>query len=153
MNKAKQPDSLSNKRSRLPVARFRDLSLNHFLSSSLNISPHSGQNLGGFEGSDGSQPHLSHLYFGESSGLGEPHSEQNFPLFTFPHEHFQPISVPDGIGAPHSEQNFPIFTLPHLHVQDTVAEGFALPQFLQNLPVFSVPHEHFHASAEADAAC
>ena len=35
--------------------------MTYFMSLSSKMSPHSGQNLGGFLGSSGSQPHLSHL--------------------------------------------------------------------------------------------
>lgn len=40
---------------------FRFLILYHLISLSSKGSPHSGQNLGGWAGSSGSQPHLSHL--------------------------------------------------------------------------------------------
>ena len=40
---------------------FRLLILYHLISLSSKGSPHSGQNLGGWAGSSGSQPHLSHL--------------------------------------------------------------------------------------------
>ena len=71
------------------------------------MSPHSGQNLGGFMGSSGSHPHLSHLYKGAPSGFFAPQLEQNLPWFTVPHEHVQPAS--SGFFAPHSAQNLPVF--------------------------------------------
>ena len=87
-------------------------------------SPPSGQNLGGWVGSSGSQPHLSPLYWGTpgrlglaafdtefsfiqrsagagpsmlSTGLGLPHSGQNFPVAVAPQEHFHP--PPAGSGC------------------------------------------------------
>ena len=43
-------------------------------------SPHSGQNLGGWAGSSGSQPHLSHLYWGTPAGFFRPALRAEFPL-------------------------------------------------------------------------
>lgn len=83
------------------------------MSFSSNGSPHSGQNLGGFFGSSGSQPHLSQRYNGSPAGFGFPHSIQNFPLFTVPQLQVQPSA---GFGFPHSMQNFPVFTFPQAHV-------------------------------------
>ena len=77
-------------------------------------SPHSGQNLGGLVGSAGSQPHLSHLYWGTPAGFLAPHSVQNLPLFTVPQAHFQPSS---GFLAPHYGQNLPVATAPQAHFQ------------------------------------
>ena len=85
-------------------------------------SPHSGQNLGGWAGSSGSQPHLSHLYLGVPAGLGLPHSEQKRPLFTAPQLQVQP-SAAAGRGLPHSGQNFPVTVAPQLQVQLSAA-GF-----------------------------
>lgn len=84
------------------------------MSFSSNGSPHSGQNLGGFFGSSGSQPHLSQRYNGSPAGFGFPHSIQNFPLFTVPQLQVQPSA---GFDFPHSMQNFPVFTFPQAHVQ------------------------------------
>ena len=53
---------------------------NHCRSSSLNASPHSGQNFGGCSASSGSQPQREHRYF--TVGFGFPHSSQNLPSFT-----------------------------------------------------------------------
>ena len=53
----------------------------YFISPSSNISPHSGQNFGGFAGSCGSHPHLSHLYCKIPAGFFIPQLEQNFPVF------------------------------------------------------------------------
>ncbi len=75
---------------RLPAqsaGRDSNFSQNYtMISPSLNGSPHSGQNFGGWVGSSGSQPHLSHLYFGVPAGFFVPHSAQNLPLFSLPHE-------------------------------------------------------------------
>ena len=49
------------------------------ISLSSKISPHSGQNFGGFAGSAGVQPHLSHLYCRAPDGFLAPHSVQNLP--------------------------------------------------------------------------
>ena len=99
-------------------------------------SPHSGQNLGGWAGSSGSQPHLSHLYWGTPAGFFAPHSAQNFPLFTAPQEQVQPSAA--GRGLPHSGQNFPVTAAPQVHCQLSAAglgSGFLLPQLGQKLPV------------------
>ena len=115
------------------------------MSLSSNGSPHSGQNLGIFEGSDGCQPHLSHLYI-FAVGFCFPQFAQNLPLFSVPHEH---LHVPEsaGFGFPHSAQNLPVFSAPHEHLHVPDGAGLDLPQFAQNLPVFSVPHEHLHVFA------
>ena len=82
------------------------------ISPSLNGSPHSGQNFGGWVGSSGSQPHLSHLYFGVPAGFFVPHSAQNLPLFSLPQVgQVQPSA--SGFFAPHSGQNLPVAVLPH----------------------------------------
>ena len=87
------------------------------MSPSSNGAPHSGQNFGGWVGSSGSQPHLSHLYFGVPAGFGRPHSEQNLPLFTAPHTHVQPSGVA-GRGRPQLPQNLPVLPVwPQAHVQ------------------------------------
>lgn len=86
------------------------------MSSSPNLSPHSGQNLGGFLGSSGIQPHLSHRYWGAPAGFRAPHSEQNFPWFTAPQEQVQPAAG-SGFLAPHSGQNLPVTVAPQLHLQ------------------------------------
>jgi len=62
------------------------------MSFSSNTSPHSGQNLGGFEGSFISYPHLSHLYSGAPDGFGLPQLEQNFPWLIVPQEHVHPLA-------------------------------------------------------------
>ena len=91
------------------------------MSPSSNGSPHSGQNLGGFAGSSGSHPHLSHLYCKASAGFGLPHSEQNFPLLTAPQVQVQPPAA--GFGAPHSVQNFPVFpAFPQVQAQPEGSE-------------------------------
>ena len=119
-------------------------------------SPHSGQNLGGWAGSSGSQPHLSHLYCGTPAGFGLPHSAQNFPLFTAPQLHVQPFACDSGFLVPHSGQNFPVAVAPHCgHFQLSAAgfgSGFLLPQFGQNFPVIPLcPHAQFHPAAAAGA--
>ena len=78
-----------------------------------------------------------------AAGFALPHSEQNLPLFTAPHEHIQPLS---GFAFPHSEQNLPVFIAPHAHLQPPASFCFSLPQPEQNLPVFLVPHEHTQLS-------
>jgi hypothetical protein len=91
------------------------------MSPSSKGSPHSGQNLGGFAGSSGSHPHLSHLYSGTPAGFGLPHSEQNFPLLTAPQAQIQPSAA--GFGAPHSVQNFPVFpAFPQVQAQPVGSE-------------------------------
>ena len=84
-------------------------------------------------------------------GLGLPHSAQNLPLFTAPHEQVQP-SVSAGFALPQFAQNLPVFSAPHSHFHEPAAgfgRGFALPQSAQNLPVFVAPHSHFfHESAD-----
>jgi len=92
------------------------------ISESLKGSPHSAQNFGGLNGSAGSQPHLSQRYNGAPAGFCFPHSAQNLPLFTAPHEQLQPSS--EGFGVPHSAQNLPVFSAPHLHFQLPVGAGF-----------------------------
>lgn len=85
-------------------------------------SPHSGQNLGGWAMSLGSQPHLSQRYWGTPAGFFAPHSVQNLPLFIVPQEQFQP-SAWTGLGAPHSAQNFPLLPAqPQLQIQPS-ADG------------------------------
>ena len=101
--------------------------LSYCLSLSSKISPHSGQNLGGWCGSGGSQPHLSHLNSGAPSGFLLPHSAQNLPLFTAPQLQVQPSSA--GLSS-----------------------GFLLPQLAQNLPVLVVPQLQVQASAAGAAA-
>ena len=76
------------------------------ISPSSNGSPHSGQNFGGCAGSSGSQPHLSHRYWGTPAGLGLPHSEQNFPLLIAPQLHTQPASTGTGRGWPQRRTEF-----------------------------------------------
>ena len=72
-------------------------------------------------GSAGSQPHLSHLYWGTPAGFFAPQLGQNFPLFTLPQEQVQPSA---GLGAPHSTQNFPVFPFtPQEQVQPADAAG------------------------------
>ena len=108
------------------------------MSPSSKGSPHSGQNLGGCLGSAGSQPHLSHLYWGTPAGFFAPHSEQNLPLFTAPQAHVQPSSAGAGLGLPHSGQNLPVTVAPQAHFQLSPAglgSGFLLPQLGQKLPV------------------
>ena len=60
------------------------------ISSLSKRSPHSGQNLGGVAPFWGSQPHLSHLYWGTPAGFFAPQLGQNLPLFTLPQEQVQP---------------------------------------------------------------
>ena len=101
---------------RLPAqsaGRDSNFSQNYtMISPSLNGSPHSGQNFGGWVGSSGSQPHLSHLYFGVPAGFFVPHSAQNLPLFSLPQVgQVQPAA--SGFFAPHSGQNLPVAVLPH----------------------------------------
>ena len=133
-------------------------SFHPWMSPSSKGSPHSGQNLGGWAGSSGSQPHLSHLYCGTPAGLGLPHSAQNFPLFTAPQEQVQPF-VSAGLGFPHSGQNFPVAVAPQEQVQLSPAglgTGLGAPHPAQNLPVFPVcPQEHAHPSmaGAAGAGC
>ena len=105
------------------------------MSPSSKGSPHSGQNFGGWAGSSGSHPHLSHLYWGTPAGFLAPHSGQNLPLFTAPQVQVQPSSA--GLGEPHSGQNFPDATLPQVHFQLPTGKGTGLgePQLWQNLPV------------------
>ena len=86
------------------------------MSSSPNLSPHSGQNLGGLVGSAGSQPHLSQRYWGTPAGFFAPHSLQNLPWFTAPQEQVQPAAG-SGFFAPHSGQNLPVATAPQAHFQ------------------------------------
>ena len=95
----------------------------YFLSLSSNISPHSGQNFGGFAGSAGVQPHLLHLYLITAAGRFAPHSEQNLPLFTAPQEHVQVFAAAgSGFFVPQEEQNLPVDTVPHCgHVQPFAA--------------------------------
>ena len=125
------------------------------MSPSSKGSPHSGQNLGGCAGSAGSQPHLSHLYWGTPAGFFAPHSAQNFPLFTAPQEQVQPSAA--GLGLPHSGQNFPVTVAPHSHRQLSAAglgSGFLLPQLGQKLPVTPLcPQEQVQplGAAGADA--
>ena len=105
-------------------------------------SPHSGQNFGGFFGSAGSQPHLSHLYNGASAGFFCPHSLQNLPLFFAPQEQVQKLDCSAGLGLPHSLQNFPVLpAAPQLQVQPAL--GFLLPHSVQNLPSLTAPQAHF----------
>ena len=54
------------------------------------------------------------------TGMGFPHSEQNFPVFTVPQEQVQ-LAAGAGCGLPHSEQNFPVFTAPQEQVQPAAA--------------------------------
>ena len=109
------------------------------MSPSSKGSPHSGQNLGGWVGSAGSQPHLSHLYCGTPAGFFAPHSAQNLPLFTAPQAQTQPSAWASGFFVPHSGQNFPVAEAPHCgHFQPSPAgfgSGFLLPQLGQKLPV------------------
>ena len=97
--------------------------LDYRMSSSSNLSPHSGQNLGGCLGSSGSQPHLSQRYSGSDAGFFAPHSEQNLPLFTAPQEHVQVFAAAgSGFFVPQEEQNLPVDTVPHCgHVQPFAA--------------------------------
>lgn len=127
-------------------------SKNHLtISPSLKGSPHSAQNLGGLNGSAGSQPHLSHRYRGAPAGLGLPHSAQNLPLFTAPQEQVQPAASA-GLGLPHSAQNFPVLEAPQEQVHEPAGAGLDLPQLAQKLPVLVLPQEQVHepaAGAEA----
>ena len=92
------------------------------MSPSSKGSPHSGQNLGGLVGSAGSQPHLSHLYWGTPAGFFVPHSAQNLPLLDAPQVGQVQAPSADALGgsgflAPHSGQNLPVATLPQAQVQ------------------------------------
>ena len=40
--------------------------------------------------------------------------------------------------SPHSVQNLPLLTAPHEQVQPSSATGFGWPQFMQNLPVLPI---------------
>ena len=74
-----------------------------------NMSPHSGQNFGGFLGSSGSQPHLLHLQVGTPAGFGLPQFRQNLPLLTVSHEQVQPSDT--GCSFPQFMQNLPDSTI------------------------------------------
>lgn len=131
--------------------------LSYCLSLSSKISPHSGQNLGGWCGSGGSQPHLSHLNSGAPSGFLLPHSAQNLPLFTAPQLQVQPSSagLSSGFLLPQLAQNLPVLVVPQLQVQLPSAgfgSGFLPPQLAQNLPVLVVPQLQVQASAAGAAA-
>ena len=83
-------------------------------------SPHSGQNLGGFLGSAGTQPHLLQRYWGAALGFLAPHSVQNLPWFTVPQLQVQ-LAGASGRLAPHSVQNLPVAVAPQLHFQLSAA--------------------------------
>ena len=92
------------------------------ISPSSKGSPHSGQNLGRWVGSDGSQPHLSHLYWGTPAGFFAPHSVQNLPLLAVPHAGQVQLFAGSGLFAPHSGQNYPTAFAPQFgHVQLSAA--------------------------------
>ena len=101
----------------------------------------------------GSQPHLSHLYWGTPAGFFAPHSAQNLPLFTAPQEQVQPSAA--GLGLPHSGQNFPVAVAPQAHCQLSAAglgSGFLLPQLGQKLPVMPLcPQEQVQPLGAAGA--
>ena len=121
---------------------FRSHPNDHTMSPSSKGSPHSGQNLGGLTPFSGSQPHLSHLYWGTPAGFFAPHSGQNLPLFTAPQAQVQPAGS-SGFLVPHSGQNLPVTDAPQPgHVQPAAAglgSGFFAPHSGQNLPVAVAP--------------
>ena len=59
------------------------------------MSPHSGQNFGGFVGSSGSQPHLSHLYSGAPVGFAE--RVQNYHFYDMTED--GTLVVPNGAAV------------------------------------------------------
>ena len=62
---------------------------------------------------------------------------QNFPWFTVPQPgQVHPWGWVSGLGAPHSIQNFPVFPLwPQAQSQVPAGSGFLAPQAMQNFPV------------------
>ena len=86
------------------------------------------------------------------AGLGEPHSAQNLPLLTAPHEHAQhALSI--GFDFPQLAQNLPEFDAPQLHVQRFRGCGCGAPQLWQNLPeLCSCPQEHTQPWSDASSS-
>jgi hypothetical protein len=118
----------------------------------------SGQNLGGCAGSEGSQPHLSHLYCGTPAGFDFPHSAQNFPLLTAPQLQVQPAGASGFVAAAFRAEFSRSPSAPQAHFQlpsGAFGSGFFAPHSGQNFPVAVAPHAHFQVSAAgaAGAAC
>ena len=131
------------------------------MSFSSKRSPHSGQNFGGFVGSGGTQPHLSHLYLGAAAGLGFPQFEQNLVVFVEPHSQVHETGstfagADPPFFAPQFEQKLVVLEAPQLeHTHVSGGAGFFVPQPEQKLFVMgfaALQDGHVHVAVLAPPA-